>query len=214
MSTTIPGGEYLSGILDTVAQSLELPVMILLVLFVLFAVIEIGSILAEYTSRKRITAQDKGTLMSNIVMADGVDSICKAINNSILTKSDKELLCTIAKLDTTVYDKNTREVLARNLLEEEEYKIESSLELSDIVSKVGSGCGLLGTIIPMGPGLAALAEGDMITLTSSLTVAFNTTTAGLASGSVCFVISKIRKKWYNQDIDMLYDLSEVILEAI
>ena len=89
----------------------------------------------------------------------------------------------------------------------------NSLTLVDIVAKVGSGCGLLGTIIPMGPGLAALGAGDMITLTTNLTTAFNTTTAGLAAGTICFVISKLRRNWYNQDISMLYDFAEAVLEV-
>jgi biopolymer transport protein ExbB/TolQ len=123
------------------------------------------------------------------------------------------LLNSIAKLDPVYYDKATREILARNILETQESKMVGSLTKVDIVSKVGAGCGLLGTIIPMGPGLAALGLGDMQTLTANLTTAFNTTTAGLASGTICFVISKIRRQWYDQDISMLYDFAETILEV-
>ena len=55
MATTIPGGDILSGALNVIAQSLLLPVMILLIIFIIFAIIEIGSILAEYTGRKKIS---------------------------------------------------------------------------------------------------------------------------------------------------------------
>lgn len=214
MTANIPGGEILSGILNVIAQSLLLPVMILLVIFVIFAIIELGAIIAEYTGRKKITATDKGIIMKNIVACQTQEQICQVINDTELKKYDKDLLISIAQLDKTVYNKETREILARNLLEEQEFKISKSLEKADIVAKVGSGCGLLGTIIPMGPGLAALGAGDMVTLTSNLTVAFNTTTAGLAAGSLCFVISKIRSRWYEEDLTMLYDLSETILEVM
>lgn len=214
MSTAIPGGEMLSGALNVIAQSLLLPVMILLVIFVIFAIIELGAIIAEYTGRKKITAKDKSIIIKNIASCKTQDEICQVLNDSKLKKYDKEILTSIAKLDKELYDKQTREVLARNLLEDQEFKVEKSLEKADIVAKVGSGCGLLGTIIPMGPGLAALGSGDMVTLTSNLTVAFNTTTAGLAAGSLCFVISKIRSRWYEEDLAMLYDLSETILEVM
>lgn len=214
MSTAIPGGEMLSGALNVIAQSLLLPVMILLVIFVIFAIIELGAIIAEYTGRKKITAKDKSIIIKNIASCKTQDEICQVLNDSKLKKYDKEILTSIAKLDKELYDKQTREVLARNLLEDQEFKVEKSLEKADIVAKVGSGCGLLGTIIPMGPGLAALGNGDMVTLTSNLTVAFNTTTAGLATGSLCFVISKIRSRWYEEDLAMLYDLSETILEVM
>lgn len=214
MSTAIPGGEMLSGALNVIAQSLLLPVMILLVIFVIFAIIELGAIIAEYTGRKKITAKDKSIIIKNIASCKTQDEICQVLNDSKLKKYDKEILTSIAKLDKELYDKQTREVLARNLLEDQEFKVEKSLEKADIVAKVGSGCGLLGTIIPMGPGLAALGNGDMVTLTSNLTVAFNTTTAGLAAGILCFVISKIRSRWYEEDLAMLYDLSETILEVM
>lgn len=213
MATTIPGGDILSGILNVIAQSLLLPVMILLVIFIIFSVIEIGGILAEYTGRKKISGEEKETIIRNIAVSKTSDEICQIVNNSKLNQYDKELLNSIAELDRTYYDKETREILARNMLETQESKMLGSLTNVDIVAKVGAGCGLLGTIIPMGPGLAALGLGDMQTLTANLTTAFNTTTAGLAAGTVCFVIGKIRRKWYHQDINMLYDFAETILEV-
>lgn len=213
MVATIPGGDILSGILNVIAQSLLLPVMIPLVIFIIFSVIEIGALLAEYTGRKKIEGQEKEIIIKNIVSCENQEQICQVINYSKLNKYDKDVLCSIAKLDHELYDKNTREILARNLIENTENKMSKSLEKVDIVAKIGSGCGLLGTIIPMGPGLAALGNGDMQTLTSSLTVAFNTTTAGLASSSICFVVSKIRKRWYNEDLTTVYDIAETILEV-
>jgi biopolymer transport protein ExbB/TolQ len=187
--------------------------MILLVIFIIFAIIEIGSILAEYTGRKRISGKEKEETIKNIVKCETAEEICQVINNTKLHESDKELLNSIAMLDPKVYNKNTREIIARDMLEDQEANMVNSLRKVDIVAKVGSGCGLLGTIIPMGPGLAALGAGDMITLTTNLTTAFNTTTAGLAAGTVCFVIARIRRDWYNQDISLLYDLAETILEV-
>lgn len=211
MATTIPGGDILTGVLDVIAQSLLLPVMILLIIFIIFAVIEIGAILAEYTGRVKISGEEKEEIIKTIAHCKSQAEICQVIDNTKLNMPDKKLLNSIANISPVEYDKNTREVLARNMLETHEGKIVGSLTKVDIVAKVGSGCGLLGTIIPMGPGLAALGTGDMITLTTNLTTAFNTTTAGLAAGTICFVIAKVRRNWYSQDMEMLYDLAECIL---
>ena len=213
MVTTIPGGEILSGTLNVIAQSLLLPVMILLIIFIIFAIIEIGSILAEFTGRKKISDEEKQTIIKKIAVCKTQDEICQIINDSKLHQFDKELLVSIASLDYSYYDNETLEIIARNMLESQESKLLGSLTKVDIVAKVGSGCGLLGTIIPMGPGLAALGLGDMQTLTANLTTAFNTTTAGLAAATVCYVIGKVRRKWYYQDISMLYDFAETILEV-
>ena len=213
MATTIPGGDILSGALNVIAQSLLLPVMILLIIFIIFAIIEIGSILAEYTGRKKISGEEKEEIIKKILECNSQDEVNQVIYNTKLNKYDKEVLDSIASFDQSVYNKNMREVLARNLLETQEAKMLGSLTKVDIVPKVASGCGLLGTIIPMGPGLAALGAGDMVTLTTNLTTAFNTTTAGLAAGTICFVIAKIRRDWYNQEMEMLYDFAEAILEV-
>lgn len=213
MATTIPGGDILTGILNVIAQSLLLPVMILLIIFIIFAIIEIGALLAEYTGRKKISGEEKELIIKNIISSKTKDQILDVISNSKLNGYDKDLLKEVAEINSGNYTKETKEILSRNLLETQESKMVGSLTKVDIVSKVGAGCGLLGTIIPMGPGLAALGIGDMVTLTSNLTTAFNTTTAGLAAGTICFVIAKIRRQWYDQDMSMLYDFAEAILEV-
>lgn len=213
MATTIPGGDILTGILNVIAQSLLLPVMILLIIFIIFAIIEIGALLAEYTGRKKISGEEKELIIKNIISSKTKDQILDVISNSKLNGYDKDLLKEVAEINSGNYTKETKEILSRNLLETQESKMVGSLTKVDIVAKVGAGCGLLGTIIPMGPGLAALGIGDMVTLTSNLTTAFNTTTAGLAAGTICFVIAKIRRQWYDQDMSMLYDFAEAILEV-
>ena len=56
--------------------------------------------------------------------------------------------------------------------------------------------GLMGTLIPLGPGLIALGQGDTKTLSDSLLIAFDTTIAGLVAGAIAYVVSGIRKSWY------------------
>jgi biopolymer transport protein ExbB/TolQ len=72
--------------------------------------------------------------------------------------------------------------------------------------------GLMGTLIPLGPGLIALAQGDTKTLSDSLLIAFDTTVAGLISAAISFVISGIRKGWYEQYMTGLETIMETILE--
>jgi biopolymer transport protein ExbB/TolQ len=115
MASTIPGGDILSGALNVIAQSLLLPVMILLIIFIIFSVIEIGSLLAEYTSRVKITAKEKDILVKSIAISKTQEEMCEIINNSKLTKNDKTLLCTIATLNNEIYSKPTREIIAKKL---------------------------------------------------------------------------------------------------
>ena len=94
----------------------------------------------------------------------------------------------------------------------EEEKVEKKLSRSDIITRIGPTLGLMGTLIPMGPGLAALGAGDINTLASSLTVAFNTTIVGIGSGALCYVLSKIRNQWYERYLSDLDALTDAVLD--
>jgi biopolymer transport protein ExbB/TolQ len=72
--------------------------------------------------------------------------------------------------------------------------------------------GLLGTLIPLGPGIIALGQGDTFTLSSSLLTAFDTTIAGLLAAAVATVVSALRKSWYKEYMSVLEVLSQCILD--
>ena len=57
MVTTVPGSEILTSGLNMIAQSLQIPVIIFLVIFAFFAVVTLGSLIAEYTSRKKVSPE-------------------------------------------------------------------------------------------------------------------------------------------------------------
>ena len=64
---------------------------------------------------------------------------------------------------------------------------------------MGPALGLMGTLIPLSPALAGLADGDVATLTENLRVAFSVTVAGLLIGAFAFAISLVRDRLYAQD---------------
>ena len=74
--------------------------------------------------------------------------------------------------------------------------------------------GLLGTLIPLGPGIVALGQGDTQTLSDSLSIAFDTTIAGLISAAVCSVIAGIRRRWYDDYMSSSEAMAEMILERM
>lgn len=53
MVSNIPGGEFLTGSLDVISQSLTIPVLVILLVIVIISIIALGGIIAEYTSRKK-----------------------------------------------------------------------------------------------------------------------------------------------------------------
>ncbi len=72
------------------------------------------------------------------------------------------------------------------------------LERTDILTRVSPMLGLMGTLIPLGPGLAGLGQGDLSILTNAVTVAFDTTVMGLLAGIIGFVLGRLRRRWYDE----------------
>lgn len=72
------------------------------------------------------------------------------------------------------------------------------IERTDFLTRIAPMLGLMGTLIPLGPGLSALGEGDLSVLTTAMSVAFDTTVLGLLVGIVGFIAGRLRRRWYDQ----------------
>lgn len=204
------GTSILTDSLDVISQSLSIPVLIILLIIVAVTIILLGQTVSEYFKNKKVKVGRIRDLMYGIDEAGSIDEVKGIISSSELPETQKKILLEICNADTM--KKNTREALARKLVEWEEEKVEKKLSRSDIITRIGPTLGLMGTLIPMGPGLAALGAGDINTLASSLTVAFNTTIVGIGSGALCYVLSKIRNQWYERYLSDLDALTDAVLD--
>ncbi len=200
--------ENLSSALRAIAENLRSPVMFILILLIIIAVVMLGSMIAEFfTERRRLKAK-MPQLVDDIKNED--KELADTIANSGLLKRQKQVL-----LELTIHPELTpvmREALARRLLFEEQSHYDRIVKITDLTSRLGPMLGLLGTLIPLGPGLIALGQGDTYTLSQSLLTAFDTTIAGLAAAALAFVISAIRRNWYENYMTMLEALMECILD--
>ena len=75
------------------------------------------------------------------------------------------------------------------------------IDRADMIARLAPMLGLMGTLVPLGPGLAALGRGDVAVLASAVTVAFDTTVIGLFAGGIGFLLSRLRRRWYDKILD-------------
>ena len=212
MVTTIPGSDILTSTLNMISQSLQIPVIIFLIIFALFAVITLGGIISEYTSRKNVSVSLIEKLIYSISNANSLEEIKELIKNAKIYESQKVIL--IKVLRSSELSEDSRTTLAKKLLESEENKFAKKLERTDIVTRIGPTLGLMGTLIPMGPGLAALGAGDVNTLANSIIVAFDTTVVGVGAGAIAYFVSKVRRRWYEEYLSNLDALTDAILDKL
>ncbi len=115
MATTIPGSEILTSTLNMVSQSLQIPVIIFLIIFAIFAILAIGGLISEYTSRKKITPEIIEELIYSISNAGSLDELKNIIKNAKIYESQKVVLIKILRSNSLT--KDSRQALAKKLIE-------------------------------------------------------------------------------------------------
>lgn len=196
-------------ILRVISSALQTPTIIILIILIGISVFMLGSIIAEYFTDHRKLRSSIPLLIDRLQGSSSSEMI-RVIDDAEILKRQKEALKYLVR--KVSYPDDTREALARQLIAEEEARYRSITKVTDIIARVAPMFGLMGTLIPLGPGLIALGQGDTKTLSDSLLIAFDTTVAGLISGAVSYVVSGIRKGWYERYMTALETLMETILD--
>ncbi len=208
----IQGTETLTSLIHILSESLLTPVVVLLVISIIIVILALGGMINEFISRKPISSGNLEDLIRRVSFSSDVSQLKNEINNSDLFDYQKEILLRIA--DNYDIGPDARKALASELISAHETRLIKKTNKTDILVRVGPILGLLGTLIPLGPGLAALGTGDISTLAQSLTIAFDTTVTGLTVGAVAYLVSKYKKQWYESELIDVETVAEAELEII
>ncbi len=199
----------LSNALRAVTGAMQSPVIVILLIFIALAVVMAATLIAELFT-ERIHMKAKMPKLADD-LKEGARPLEEIIKDSGLLKRQKKALVElISHPDITP---QMRESMAVRLLEEEKAHYNIIVMITDLMARLAPMFGLLGTLIPLGPGIIALGRGDTYTLSTSLLTAFDTTAAGLLAAAVAVVISAVRKKWYANYMSALEMSMECILEV-
>jgi hypothetical protein len=109
-------------------------------------------------------------------------------------------------------DVEHRSLEVERLLQESENELNIALERARFVVRAGPGLGLMGTLIPMGVSLAALAQGSMPEMAQHMVTAFTAAVVGLGSGVAAFAIALVREHWMRFDVIQMRYLTEGALD--
>jgi biopolymer transport protein ExbB/TolQ len=188
----------IENLLFDIAEALRYPVLIATLLALAYAIFEVGVLLAEvYKRRGRaverldhaiayarhyLAAGDNQSALATVHALGYNDRMCGALDALILQRSLPDHEDRIAKR-----------------LAEYDYSSLRRLERTRILVRMGPALGLMGTLIPLSPALAALADGNVQRLTQDLRVAFSITVTGLLIGMIAFAVSMVRDRLYAQD---------------
>ena len=196
--------------MHSISQGLLMPVIAILLLFIAAAIIEAGGILAEAVLERRRAKVNVPDLINQFQGKDA-SALLEVVETSQLYKRQKKALSEM--IEQSDLPTASLMALSRRLLTAEELHYVKVTNRTDLIARLGPMFGLMATLIPLGPGLIALGQGDTKTLAESLLTAFDATVAGLGAAGVAFAISKLRKRWYEDYLSSLEALMESLLEV-
>ncbi len=201
--------QLMSDTLRTIISALNYPVILILLILIVVIVVLLGTLIAEIFTERRHLKVKLPQLVDELNAAER--PIGETIRKSGLLNSQKEILLELTKHpDITP---SMREAMALRLLEQEQQRRRNTVTITDWIARIAPMIGLMGTLIPLGPGLVALGQGDTLTLSNSLLTAFDTTVAGLVVAVIALLISTVRKSWYSQYLSILETLVDCVLEV-
>jgi biopolymer transport protein ExbB/TolQ len=202
--------ETVKSAIHTIATVLETPAIIILILAVAIVVIELGSLIVEIIVERRHAKVDVRKLIAATRGKDRQE-IAAILEGSSFLRSKKKAFAELLEDELTAA---AAEALAGKLISREELRSGRILQITDIISRIAPMFGLMATLIPLGPGMIALGRGDTQMLSQSLLTAFDATVSGLAAAGIAYIISRVRKRWYEDDLVSMESVLEVVLAEL
>ncbi|MGD0452207.1 MAG: MotA/TolQ/ExbB proton channel family protein [Solirubrobacteraceae bacterium] len=194
--STVPlAADRVSQALSGISEALKQPVHVVALLLLAILAFELGRIAMEGWRRVRPGAPPLEQIASR-AMAD-------AANASSLARWAPGPLAERAVLGLVEAVQSGGRDAVENALASYELQIQRRLDRTRVLVRAGPAVGLMGTLIPLAPGLAALGNGSYTQLAGDLKVAFAATVVGILVGTGAFTLTLVRTRVYTEDLAAL-----------
>lgn len=187
------GSDGISQALNGLAGALEVPVQVTALLLLGMLTLELGRLASEAWRRWRAPKLDE-TVSRAMADADNAAAIARRTPGPIAERTVVEL-ARVAQAD--------RRESIEETLADYELHVQRRLDRTRILVRAGPAVGLMGTLIPLAPGLSVLGEGDFAPLAADLKAAFSATVLGILVGTAAFALTLVRTRLYTEDLARL-----------
>ncbi len=167
---------HIENVMYQVSNLFLTPVLFLLGILFVYAFFALGTFSGQWFQRRKYLPQYQETIRA--LLDGGSDSI---------TLKGYRLFNQFQQQPSTTTD-------ALDLLALKE------LEAARIITRIAPMLGLVGTMIPMGPALKSLADGNVQGISESLIVAFAAVIFGLVAASIMFCLATVQKRWLASEL--------------
>lgn len=197
-------GDTITQSVADVAEALRYPVLIAAMLALLVVAYELGRLAVEAWKRSQLPkAPYDQVARQAIAQARAGDSAGAQATLKANSYNDQLQLAAVG----TLFAPNA--IDAQRAVVEYDLYVSKRLDRDRLLVRAGPALGLMGTLIPLSPALAALGKGQPNVLADELQTAFSVTVVGVLVGLVAFTIALTRERYYTKDLSNLEYLREL-----
>lgn len=193
--------EFLTSTLYRISNALLVPVIVAILGLLLWTVLLLGGFLREWYERRKL----------NPLLRSALGAARRRESSREIWLQLGGVRCGLPKRFTRFVQDSYQDahVLEQGLANIEN-DVASSVARHSFITRIAPILGLMGTLIPLGPALSGLANGNMQALSGNLIVAFTATVVGLLISGVAYGMGLTRRVWYAHDLSSL----EFIVETL
>lgn len=197
-------GDQITQAVADVAEALRYPVLITAMIALVVVAYELGRLAVEAWKRsQRPNTPFEQTARQAIAQKQAGDTA--GAQATLKSYSYGDALQTAAV--GTLFAPNP--IDAQRAVIEYDLYVSKRLDRVRLLVRAGPALGLMGTLIPLAPALAALGKGQPSVLADELQTAFAITVVGVLVGLVAFTIALIRERYFTRDLADLEFLREL-----
>lgn len=197
-------GDTITQSVADVAEALLYPVLITAMLALLVVAYELGRLGVEAWKRSQLP-KTKFNQVAAQAMAQARAGDSAGAQATLKSYAYNDTLQNAAV--GTVFAANA--IDAQRAVIEYDLYVSRRLDRVRLLVRAGPALGLMGTLIPLSPALAALGKGEPSVLADELQTAFSITVIGVLLGLVAFTVAIIRERFYTKDLTDLEFLREL-----
>lgn len=191
-----PLHERLGDALAQIVALLAVPVLLLAIAALLLCALECGRFATELWQRRarRMRAPLRALAAQAVAQPGAAPELARAAPTTFAGDAVRGIAAAVSA---------RRPEVAEHALADYELAVQRRLDRTRLLVRSGPALGLMGTMIPLAPGLEALGEGNMAQLATDLRIAFAATVIGLLVGTVAFALTLSRTRMYTEDLTAL-----------
>jgi len=190
VAVPLAASDATSDALSGISAALEVPVHLAAITVLALLAFELGRLAMEAWRRVRPGSDDVERIATAALAApDRANEIARAAPGPLTER---------ALLDLADASRRGGGEATEHALADYELRIQRRLDRTRVLVRAGPAIGLMGTLIPLAPGLSALGDGDYKLLAGDLQTAFAATVVGMLVGTTAYAVTLARTRIYTE----------------